>query len=140
MPVATLTRVCAVVPHVPDDARRVAADPTDFSDVERWWISPFTRDFAGAARGADWLDGVPAEARSRPAPVLEEMCELCHGTGSASGNKMYLCDWPDRCLWGWHKACLLSQGVRPPRKGDGFYCEAHRKIIAASGSERMHVD
>jgi hypothetical protein len=62
LPVSTIERVCAVVPHVGDDA--LAAWPPDYTRVVHWWVNVHNRDRAGPARGVDWLAGVP-EDRTR---------------------------------------------------------------------------
>ena len=72
----------------------------------------------------DWLAGVPEEARRRPAPVQEAMCEACGGLGSTDKNKMYLCD-AAGCLRGWHKLCLRAASCAVPRRGESFYCSEH---------------
>jgi hypothetical protein len=124
VPLPTLRRVCAVIPHVPQGA---VVTPRDVSAVEYWWVNVHNLDRAGPSRGLDWRAGIPPEARVRPAPVLEEMCEHCHGVDSVPNNKMYLCE-VEGCLNGWHRACLLADGRRPPRRNAPFYCNTHEAI------------
>jgi hypothetical protein len=124
VPLPALRRVCAVIPHVPQGA---VVTPRDVSAVEYWWVNVHNLDRAGPARGLDWRAGIPPEARVRPAPVLEEMCEHCHGVDSVPNNKMYLCE-VEGCLNGWHRACLLADGRRPPRRNAPFYCNTHEAI------------
>ena len=138
LPVSTIERVCAVVPHVGDDALCPAAWPPDYTRVVHWWVNVHNRDRAGPARGVDWLAGVPEEARRRPAPVQEAMCESCGGLGSTDKNKMYLCD-AAGCLRGWHKLCLRAASCGVPRRGESFHCSLHS---AAGGDDvtAMRVD
>jgi hypothetical protein len=126
VPSSQLQRVCAVIPHVPPGSS-VSAASLDVSTVQLWWVNVHNLDRAGPSRGLDWQAGIPLAARARPAPVLEEMCELCHGIASVDSNRMYVCE-IEGCLNGWHKACLEADGRRAPGRNMPFYCKSHAPL------------